>query len=300
MKGYLQGLAEAVRTAIAGVPFADRRTPAGVSQGGDAQFGVDELAEEAVRRYVVEAGLDVVLSTEGRHDVRVGNLPEYLLVVDPIDGTRPYAAGFDQAVVSIAAARPTSSPRVADVEYALVLELNGGRSLYAHRGQGVQADGYAQLIPSLSDTTELSRLFWAMEFNGHPAKLMTEVMGALIDASANSGAVFVFSSSCYAITRVVTGQLDAYLDIGNRLLRDRPWTEPDFRRVGRGHVLHLFPYDIAAAALIAEEAGAAITDCYGKGLGETLLLDSGPLNQRSCLTASSRQLHGAILEALRW
>ena len=90
-------------------------------------------------------------------------------------------------------------------------------------------------------------MFWSLEFNGHPAKLMTDAYGHLIDQSANNGGVFVFNSASYSISRIITGQMDAYVDIGNRLLKDDPKLLSDFQQVGNGQVLHLFPYDIAAS-----------------------------------------------------
>jgi myo-inositol-1(or 4)-monophosphatase len=112
--------------------------------------------------------------------------------------------------------------------------------------------------------------------------------------------VYVFNSASFSISRIITGQMDAYVDIGNRLLRDRPDTEPDFRRVGHGSILHLFPYDIAASVFLAERAGVTITDAYGKPLHDTLLLDIGPLNQRSCVAACTPQLHAALIDSIRW
>jgi myo-inositol-1(or 4)-monophosphatase len=110
----------------------------------------------------------------------------------------------------------------------------------------------------------------------------------------------VFNSASFSISRIITGQMDAYVDIGNRLLRDRPETEPDFRRVGHGSILHLFPYDIAASVFLAERAGVTITDAYGGSLHDTLLLDISPDNQRSCIAACTPKLHAALIESIRW
>ncbi|MFG2582004.1 hypothetical protein [Streptomyces malaysiensis] len=94
--------------------------------------------------------------------------------------------------------------------------------------------------------------------------------------------------------------MDAYVDIGNRLLRDRPETEADFRRVGHGSILHLFPYDIAASVFLAERAGVVITDAYGAPLGDTLLLEIDPGNQRSCIAACTPRLHEALISEIHW
>lgn len=301
MKQYLFDLADAVRRAVLETKGTlKNRQVNGVSPGGDAQFDIDEVAEEAVWRFAQERGQPIALYSEDRGLKKIGD-PRHVLIVDPIDGTRPAAAGLELANISIAAARLTADPRIDDVEFALLREIKSGATLYADRGwPGIEARGYQTPVPNLSRTIALDRMFWSLEFNGHPASLMVEAYGHLIDRSANTGGVFVFNSASYSISRVITGQLDAYVDIGNRLLRDEPALLKDFKRVGNGHVLHLFPYDIAASVLLAEKAGVVITDAYGKPLGPTRLMDIDPLNQQSCLAASTPELHAALLENIHW
>ena len=101
------------------------------------------------------------------------------------------------------------------------------------------------------------------------------------------------------MTRVVTGQLDAYVEPGPRMVADVPGMEAEFERVGGGAVLNNSPYDLAAAALILEEAGAVVTDAYGAA--------ARPIGRCSDRATSSRcrssraptvPLHDAILAAL--
>ncbi|MGH3546981.1 MAG: inositol monophosphatase family protein [Pseudonocardiaceae bacterium] len=296
------GLAGFVREKVsAGPGFAGRRRVCGHSPGGDAQFGIDAVAEQAVWSYVTDQNLPMAVYSEDRGLRQHGHCPDYLLIVDPVDGTRPAAAGLEMATVSIAVARLTSHPCIGDVEFALLSELKTGAFLYGEYDRpGVVAGGYDREVPALSGTTDLSRMFWSIEFNGHPAALMTSAYGHLIDASANTGAVFVFSSASYSISRLITGQLDAYVDIGNRLLRDDPGLLGEFQRVGNGHVLHLFPYDIAASVFLAEKAGVVITDAYGASLADTMLTNIDVDNQRSCVAACTPQLHRKLLNAIRW
>jgi myo-inositol-1(or 4)-monophosphatase len=164
----------------------------------------------------------------------------------------------------------------------------------------VEFDGYPRQLPALSTNRDLSRMFWSIEFNGHPMHLMTSAYQHLVDASANTGGIFIFNSATYSISRIITGQLDAYVDIGNRVLRDHPATEKEFRGVGHGNVLHLFPYDIAAAVILARKAGITITDAYGDPFDEMLLLDLSPHNQRSCVAASTPSLHAQLLDSIDW
>ncbi|WP_241844342.1 inositol monophosphatase family protein [Kitasatospora sp. CB01950] len=302
MKDYLLGLARLVRDEItAGRARSENRDVRGHSPGGDAQFGIDDVAERAVWKYVVDHDLPVAVFSEDRGLRTHGRHPEHLLVVDPIDGTRPAVAGLESATVSVAVARLGDRPRIADVEHALLMEWKTGAHLYAERGTpGVAAHGYDHPVPAPTRTTDLSRMFWSLEFNGHPARLMTEAYGHLIDLSANTGGVFVFNSATWSISRLITGQLDAYVDIGNRLLRDDPALLGEFQRVGNGRVLHLFPYDIAAAVLLAEQAGLVITDAYGQPLGDTALTELDVANQRSCVAASTPELHRKLLDGIAW
>lgn len=302
MKDYVHGLAATVRhEVLAARNQAGSRLVRGNSPGGDAQFGLDDVAEAAVWKYIADRDLPVALYSEDRGLRQHGSAPRHLLVVDPIDGTRPAVAGLGLSTVSVAVAPLTKRPRIADVTHALLMELDTGAVLYTERGgHGVEALGYDRPVPCLSTITALDRMMWSLEFNGHPAALMTRAYGHLIDRSANTGGVFVFNSATFSVSRLITGQLDAYVDIGNRLLRDDPALLPEFERVGNGSVLHLFPYDIAAAVLLAEQAGVTITDAYGLPLGDTALTDLRVANQRSCVAASTPELHAALLKAIRW
>ena len=72
----------------------------------------------------------------------------------------------------------------------------------------------------------------------------------------------------------------------------------EFERVGRGAVLNNSPYDLAAAALILDEAGAVVTDASGAGLADRPLLGSGHEFQMSCVCAANAELHAAIVREL--
>jgi myo-inositol-1(or 4)-monophosphatase len=97
------------------------------------------------------------------------------------------------------------------------------------------------------------------------------------------------------MTRLVTGQLDCYVEAGPRLVADVPGMEEEFRRVGGGELLNNSPYDLAAAALVLEEAGAVVTDAYGEPLSGRPLLGSGGEYQMSIVAAANRKLHDAVL-----
>jgi len=304
MRPLILSAAQAVRRAVyerGALPGG--RGPAGDAPGGDAQFHIDKIAERSVWEHLWRhSPFPVAVYTEDEGLRSTGAQPEHVLVIDPIDGTRPAAAGLEMATVSIAAApMGDGRPTLGDVCAAHVLELKTGAWLYAEDAHPViESSGYPWPVPTLSPNPDLTRMFWSLELNGHPMRLMHDAYGHLVDSSANTGGVFVFNSASYSITRILTGQLDAFVDIGNRLLRDHPWTEPAFRRAGRGNILHLFGYDIAASVYLARRAGVAITDGYGEPLDSMPLLAVDPASQRSCVAAATPQLHRALLHAIRW
>jgi myo-inositol-1(or 4)-monophosphatase len=65
--------------------------------------------------------------------------------------------------------------------------------------------------------------------------------------------------------------------------------------VGAGQVLNNSPYDLAAAVLCLEEAGAVVTDAYGEPLDGRPLLGSGVEFQMSVVASASRELHDRLI-----
>jgi myo-inositol-1(or 4)-monophosphatase len=177
---------------------------------------------------------------------------------------------------------------MADVLVGCVLEVKSGRSFVAERGKGLEP------AASLSANRSLERMFWTYGFRGRPARPLIEVIGDLIDASSVGGGTFDLGSATYDMTRIATGQLDAYVEPGPRMIDDVPSIRAEFERVGDGAVLNNSPYDLAAAAICLSEGGALVTDAYGEPLGDRPLLGSGHEFQMSCVAAANRELHRAI------
>jgi myo-inositol-1(or 4)-monophosphatase len=181
-----------------------------------------------------------------------------------------------------------------DVSVGCIVEIPSGQVFLAERGAGI-VEGPPVL---LSRNERIDRMFWAYGFRGRPARPLVEVLGDLIDASSVGGATFDLGSAAFDLTRVVTGQLDAVIEPGPRLLDELPGMRAEFERVGGGAVLNNSPYDLAAAALILDEAGAILTDAYGRSLHRCPLLGSSHEFQMSVVAAGNENLHRAVLEVL--
>ncbi len=276
------------------------RGHAGVAVGGDVTFSIDEQAEavlvDHMRRHLPDwAFYSEDGGLQGAAD------PELILIVDPIDGTRPAAAGFEMACVSIAAVPPGSAPTMGDVVAGVIQEIKNGDLFVAERGAGfgmTRADG-TDIPFAPTARADLESIFWTLGFRGRPAVILASVLEELIDASSVGGCVFDIGSATYGITRILTGQLDAYVDIGPAIIAAHAWTEAEFRRVGRGAVLCNSPYDVAAAHLLCMEAGVPFTGAAGESLDDRPVLGSDASFQMATVAAGNRELQAALIECVR-
>jgi myo-inositol-1(or 4)-monophosphatase len=259
--------------------------------GGDLTFGIDERAERAAEAFLADR--DVAYYTEDRGLVASPGARE-VLVVDPIDGTRPAMAGLESCCVSVAAAPLHDGVTMGEVTSGCVVEIRSGTVFLAERGRGLVAGPPVRLSPN----QQIDGMFWTYGFRGRPARALVEVIGELIDASSVGGGTFELGSAAFDMTRVITGQLDCYVEPGPRLVAEVPGMEAEFRRVGGGAVLNNSPYDLAAAALCVEEAGAVLTDASGRPLRDRPLLGSGPDFQMSVVASANRALHDKVLAAI--
>jgi myo-inositol-1(or 4)-monophosphatase len=181
---------------------------------------------------------------------------EHLWVIDPLDGTTNYSRGFPYFCVSVALAR-AGRVIVAAVYQPLLDEL-----FTAIRGQGAFLNGRPL---SVSGQPHLDQAFLA---TGFPYDIRRG-RRTNIDHFTN------FATRCLAIRRAGAAALDlAYVAAGRF---DGFWE------------LKLRPWDIAAAALLIEEAGGRVTGFAGR---------PWRLSGRD-VVASNGLVHGEMLAVLR-
>ena len=298
MKDLLLQLSASIRDSVRPWVLAARGGEVvGRAHSGDATFKIDQLAERRLAGFLEAANRPIACFSEDRGLVMPPDgEPEWLLIVDPIDGSRNAKSGFEACMVSVALARYAGDATLADVTHGLLREIVGERVFYAEKDAAIEitVGGEAQGI-ELSDNDDFNLLRWSLTMPGRPASLVFGVMADLVDASSITGGFFSCNSTCYSISRILTGQLDAYVDVANRIVRDCPDAAARFRSIAGGRITGFSSYDIAAALLLAKQAGIVITDAYGNPLEDMALLDTSPANQRSCVAASNETLHARIL-----
>ena len=270
------------------------RAMEGSGAGGDVTFAIDELAESFLEEFVSSRAPRMAFYSEDRGLVAPPEAVD-VLIVDPIDGTRPAMAGLESACVAVALAPiGDGSPTMGDVSVGCVVEIKSGDWYLATRGLGVESSRRV----ALSSLVDVSRMFWGYGFRGRPVRASVEVLGDLIDASSVGGGTFELGSQAFAMTRIVTGQFDAVIEVGSRLIDEIPGMRREFERVGGGQVLNNSPYDLAAPWLCLVEAGGVVTDGWGEPLDRRPLLGSGHEFQMSSISASNAELHAELVRAV--
>ncbi len=142
------------------------RIELGGGAGGDVTFSIDETAEAALAQFVADHAPWLAFYSEDRGLVAPAGDESHVLVVDPIDGTRPAMAGLESACVAVALAPLDGDPKMRDVEVACVLEIKSGDWFLARRDEGVLSTRQV----NLSSTTDIGSMFWGYGFRGRPAR----------------------------------------------------------------------------------------------------------------------------------
>jgi myo-inositol-1(or 4)-monophosphatase len=215
---------------------------------------VDRAAEQAIIGVIRTAYPEHRVLAEESGDTP-GARPEYLWVIDPLDGTTNYIHGFPQYCVSIALEHKGV------LAHAVVYDPGKNELFTASRGRGaflddrrIRVSKCAQLKDGLVGTgfpfKELSRLDLYLR---QLRTLMTSCAGV-----RRAGA------AALDLAYVAAGRLDAFWEMG------------------------LSRWDMAAGALLIQEAGGLVADLQG-GAG---YLDRGEI------AAATPKVMAQLLEAL--
>ncbi|WP_024288079.1 inositol monophosphatase family protein [Cellulomonas sp. KRMCY2] len=205
-----------------------------------------DLASEAYlrRELARERPYDGVLGEE--EDPLVGT-SGVTWVLDPIDGTVNYLYGIPAYAVSVAAVVGTPDPAVWTVVAACVHAVADGRTWTAGLGRGAYLAGrrLAVNVPVPLDRSLVGTGFgYTAERRTSQARVVAQVLPRVRDIRR-------IGSAAMDLCMLASGNLDAYYERG------------------------LQPWDLAAASLVAREAGAVVTGLRGAPAGEEMTV-AGP------------------------
>ncbi len=216
---------------------------------------VDKAAEQAVIGVIRAAYPEHSILAEESGDTP-GARPEYLWVIDPLDGTTNYIHGFPQYCVSIALEHKGV------LTQGVVYDPGKNELFTASRGRGAFLDDRRMRV------SKCTQMHDALVGTGFPYKEMDRLdlyMRQLRTMMTSCAGVRRAGAAALDLAYVAAGRLDAFWEMG------------------------LSRWDMAAGALLIQEAGGMVSDLQG---GQDFL-DRGEI-----ATATPKVLP-QLLEALR-
>ncbi len=223
-------------------------------QVNDYVTQIDRAAEEAIIDVVHKAYPDHAFMAE--ESGATGGEAEYRWIIDPLDGTTNYIHGFPQYCISIAVEHRGA------LAHAVVYDPVKNELFTASRGRG------AFLNDRRVRVSKCTRLHGALIGTGFPFKelgrldLYTRQLRSFMQTTAG---VRRAGAAALDLAYVACGRLDGFWELG------------------------LSPWDMAAGALLIQEAGGLV----GGLSGDSDYLESGDI------CAATPKIFAAMLEALR-
>ena len=238
------------RAAVSGVPLDVR-----AKRANDFVTQVDRAAEEAVIDVVRKAYPDHAILAEESGE-RKGTAAEYCWIIDPLDGTTNFIHGFPQYCVSIAV------QHAGKAAHAVVYDPGKNELFTASRGRG------AYLNERRIRVSRCRRLEDALVGTGFPFRELSRLEPYMKQLGRMMG-------SCAGVRRAGAAALDLAYVAAARL--DAFWE------------MGLSPWDMAAGALLIQEAGGLVGDFSG----DAGYLESGDI------AAGTPKVFTELLQALR-
>ena len=191
---------------------------------GTPTVKMDDIAEIAALDVLRSTGISMVVLSEEAGTVTIGDDPEYICILDPVDGTLNAVHGIPFYSISIALAKYRENATAKDVEFGLVMNLETGDVFEAERGKGARFNGE----PISTDDVGLNESTFCIYMRNDIEKLKRLLHG--VKRIRNMGSVAL------ELCHVAKGDYHGLVDLRNLLKVT----------------------DIAAGKLILEEAGGVV------------------------------------------
>jgi len=254
----LLGATERVRGRVSVLARREERGKAlGIGASGDRTLLADKVAEDELMKALVSVTGTKVLSEEaGLRGDPDGNT---LAVVDPLDGSSNFARGIPFYCTSVAVVEGDS---LEDVKVGVVRDLVTGDVYHAVRGRGAKRNGVRVQASRVND---VSRAVLGIDISRGRLELIARLSPLISTASRQVH----FGANALELSYVSDGTIDAFIDM-------------------RGKIRIV---DLAAAYLVAAEAGAEISDARGNELRAVFDLK----HRLSFIASANAHLHKEIL-----
>ena len=184
----------------------------------------EEILVEALGIILPEAGFFTEEKTVSQEE------KEYMWVIDPIDGTTNFVHGIPHYSISIALKRRQ------ETLFGLVYEISRDECFYAVKNSGAFMNGQTIRV---SNNTKLIDCALATGFPPAKFELLDQYLQSMKMLLPECRTIRRMGSAAVDLAYVACGRFDGFFEYG------------------------LYEWDIAAGALIVEEAGGTITDFKG-------------------------------------
>jgi len=235
----------------------DRAKSVGIGASGDRTLLADRVAEDELMKALLGVRGTKILSEEA--GFRGDPDGSTLAVVDPLDGSSNFARGIPFYCTSVAIVEGDSFE---DVTVGVVRDLVTGDVYHAVRGRGARKNGVRVKASRVDD---VSRAVLGIDISRGSSELIAR-LAPLIGAASRQ---VHFGANALELSCISDGTIDAFVDIRGKI------------RIT----------DLAAAYLVAAEAGAEMTDEQGNGLRAVFDLK----HRLSFVASANARLHKEIL-----
>lgn len=215
------------------------------STATDVVTRMDADSEALLRREIAAARPDDAIL--GEEEGSSSGTSGITWVIDPVDGTVNYLYGVASYAVSVAAVVGPPDPREWTVLAGAVHSVVDDRTWTAGLGAGATLDGRPVRVNA---ETDLGQCLVGTGF-GYDADRRRAQARVLVDVLPQVRDIRRLGSAAIDLCLVATGELDLYYERG------------------------LNPWDMAAGALVAQEAGARVTGLRGRPADREMVV-AGP------------------------
>lgn len=197
-----------------------------VRKAYDYSIVADKLAEENILTKLKEAGIRCKIVSEESGEIDLGD-SDKVLFIDPLDGTLNYSTGIPHFCISIALQKAN------EVILGIIYDPCREELFLAEKNKGSFLNNRRIKV---SENKDLRSSFCAVSFNYQNFKRSMQVEEKVRKYVRR---VRNFGSAAIELSWVACGRLQGYVD------------------------MNMNPWDMAAGALLIEEAGGKVTDFEG-------------------------------------
>lgn len=235
-----------------------------IGADGTPTHKIDEYAEDTAMDIIKKCGKSLIIISEESGTIKIGDKPEAVIIMDPLDGTSNALKNIPCYGISLAVAKIKDELKhvtLDDIEIGFVKNFPVGDKYIAIKNKGATKNNKPMSISNITNASESTICTYVYRAKKNS---LTNLCSS-VRRMRLMGAIAI--ELCY----VADGTYDVFLDIGQvRVL------------------------DIAAAQLIIKENKGMVTNIKSEILANQLEL----MEKTSIIAAANKEIHKDIIKLL--